>query len=217
MTENTFNIQYDLTKKSKLRRFYESNKILIYVLAFIMVMLLGYLSFHLENSERKKVLASNKYVKAKIYLDQGKQSDSLKILKNVIYANDSVYSPLSFFLILNQNLIKDNKEISTLFNHLLENNNFKGEMENLLIYKKALFNSNIIDESSLLNEIKPLLNKEDSIWTAHALLLLGDYFLSKKEYIKAREFYEKIILIESLENNLLNQAKSQIASIPNEK
>lgn len=217
MTENTFNIQYDLTKKSKLRRFYESNKILIYVLAFIMVMLLGYLSFHLENSERKKVLASNKYVKAKIYLDQGKQSDSLKILKNVIYANDSVYSPLSFFLILNQNLIKDNKEISNLFNHLLENNNFKGEMENLLIYKKALFNSNIIDESSLLNEIKPLLNKEDSIWTAHALLLLGDYFLSKKEYIKAREFYEKIILIESLENNLLNQAKSQIASIPNEK
>ena len=37
MPENLFETQYDLTKKSKLRVFYESNKILLY--SFILVVI----------------------------------------------------------------------------------------------------------------------------------------------------------------------------------
>ena len=216
MVDNLFEAQYDITKKSKLRKFYESNKILIYASALILIMSFGYLIYYVENSERKKILASNNYVKAKIYLDHEKEFEALKVLKNVIYANDPVYSSLCFFLILSEDLIDDKKEISTLYNYILENNNFEKEMKNLLIYKKSLFNSNDIDESSLLKELKPLLNNKNSIWTPHALLLLGDYFLSKKEYIKATEFYEKVLSIPNLEENLHNQALSQIALISND-
>jgi tetratricopeptide (TPR) repeat protein len=116
---------------------------------------------------------------------------------------------------MNQNLINDYKELSDLFNHLLGNNKFSKEVKNLLIYKKALLDSNYVSESELLESMKPILNTE-TIWKPHALLLLGDYFVSKKEYIKAIEFYQKIFTIKNLHNDLYNHARFQLTLITNE-
>ena len=54
------------------------------------------------------------------------------------------------------------------------------------------------------------------MWKPHALLLLGDYFMSKKENIKAIEFYQKIFSIPNLQKNLYDRAKSQLDLISNE-
>ena len=215
MTENFFEAQYDLTKKSKMKKFYESNKILIFSSIFILIILFGSLSFYLENKEGKKILLSENYIQAKFYLDNGNKSEALNILRKVIFSNDSTYSTLSFFLMLNQNLITDYKEISSLYDHLLENNKFEKELRNLLIYKKALFDSNFIVESELLETIKPLINT-DTLWKPHALLLLGDYFMSKGENIKAIEFYQQILSINNLRKDLYDQAKSQLVIIAHE-
>ena len=215
MAENFFEAQYDVTKKSKIKKFYESNKILIFSSILILIISFGSLSFYLERKESKKILLSENYVQAKFYLENGNKSEALNTLKKVIFANDSTYSTLSFFLILNQNLISDYKEISILYDHLLENNKFEKELRNLLIYKKALFISNSIIESELLETIKPLLNT-DTLWKPHALLLLGDYFMSKGENIKAIEFYQQILSINNLHKDLYNQAKSQLVIITHE-
>ena len=215
MAENFFEAQYDVTKKSKIKKFYESNKILIFSSILILIISFGSLSFYLESKESKKILLSENYVQAKFYLENGNKSEALNTLKKVIFANDSTYSTLSFFLILNQNLISDYKEISILYDHLLENNKFEKELRNLLIYKKALFISNSIIESELLETIKPLLNS-DTLWKPHALLLLGDYFMSKGENIKAIEFYQQILSINNLHKDLYNQAKSQLVIITHE-
>ena len=215
MAENLFEAQYDLTKKSRIKKFYESNKIFIFSLILILIILFGSLSFYLENQERKKILLSENYIQAKIYLENGNKNEALNTLKKVIFANDSTYSTLSFFLILNQNLISDYKEISALYDHLLENNNFEKELRNLLIYKKSLFSSNSVSEIELLETIKPLLNT-DTLWKPHALLLLGDYFMSKGENIKAIEFYQQILSINNLHKDLYNQAKSQLVIITHE-
>ena len=215
MPENFFEVQYDITKKSKIKKFYESNKILIFSSILILIISFGSLSFYLESKESKKILLSENYVQAKFYLENGNKSEALNTLKKVIFANDSTYSTLSFFLILNQNLISDYKEISILYDHLLENNKFEKELRNLLIYKKALFISNSIIESELLETIKPLLNT-DTLWKPHALLLLGDYFMSKGENIKAIEFYQQILSINNLHKDLYNQAKSQLVIITHE-
>ena len=215
MTENFFEAQYDLTKKSKIKKFYESNKILIFSSIFILIILFGSLSFYLEIKKGKKILLSENYIQAKFYLENGNKSEALNILKKVIFANDPTYSTLSFFLMLNQNLISDYKEISSLYDHLLENNKFEKELRNLLIYKKALFDSNFIIESELLETIKPLLNT-DTLWKPHALLLLGDYFMSKGENIKAIEFYQQILSINNLRKDLYDQAKSQLVIITHE-
>ena len=215
MTENLFEARYDITKKSKLRKFYESNKILIFSSIFILIILFGSFSFYLENKEKKRVLLSENYLQAKIYLEEGDKSKAIDILKEVIFANDPTYSTLCLFLIMNQNLIADYKELSSLFDHLLSNNKFSKEVKNLLIYKKALLNSNFVNESELLESIRPLLNTE-TLWKPHALLLLGDYFVSKGEYIKAIEFYQEILTIKNLHNNFYNYVKSQLSIIANE-
>ena len=209
MTENLFETQYNITKKSKLKRFYESNKILIYSSVLILIIFFVSISLYLESKEKKRILLSENYVQAKIYLENGKKIEAINILKSVIFANDSTYSPLCFFLILNQDLISDFKEISILFEHLLENNKFDKEIRNLLVYKKALFDSNFVSESELLKGMEPLLNTQETLWKPHALLLLGDY-------LKAREFYIQILTISNLHKDLYYQAKSQLEFITND-
>ena len=118
MTNNLFETQYDLTKKSKIKIFYESYKIFIYSLIVLLVIFIASFSYYTDNKEKKKILLSEDYVKAKIYLANGRKSEALEILKNIVQANDSAYSTLSFFLILNRNLINDREEVLNLFNHL---------------------------------------------------------------------------------------------------
>ena len=215
MAENFFKTQYDITSRSRIKKFYQSNKILIFSSILILIILIVSSSLYLESKERKKILLSENYIQAKFYLDNGNKYEALNTLKEVIFANDPVYSTLSLFLILNHNLIVDYKEISLFFDHLLENNKFEKELRNLLIYKKALFNSNFVAESELLETIKPLLNT-DTLWKAHGLKLLGDYFMSKGENIKAIEFYQQILSIYNLHKDLYDQARSQLVAIANE-
>jgi len=215
MTENLFEAQYDLTKKSKMKKFYESNKVLIFSSVSILIILLGFLTFYFEKQERKKILLSENYIQAKIYIESGNKNDALNTLKKIIFANDPTYSTLSLFLIVNQNLIREPKEISALYDHLLENIKLEKELSNLLIYKKALINSNSVNEAELLETIKPLVNTE-TLWKPHALLLLGDFFMSKGEKIKAAEFYKKILTINNLHKDLYDQAKSQLVNINHE-
>ena len=126
MNEDLIEAQYDITKKSKLRRLYESNKILIFSSIFVFAIFLISFSVYFENKEKNKILLSENYVQAKIYLEN--KNKALSILKKVIFANDSTYSTLCFFLVLNENLVSDYKELSILFDHLLDYNKFEKEI-----------------------------------------------------------------------------------------
>ncbi len=81
MKENLFEAQYDLTKKSKLKKFYESNKILIFSFGLILIILFSSFSLYLESREKKKILLSENYIQAKIYLEQGNKKRATNILR----------------------------------------------------------------------------------------------------------------------------------------
>jgi len=215
MNENLFEAQYDVTKKSKLKKFYETNKILIFSSILILIIAIASVSFYSETKEKKKILLADDYLTAKVYLENGDRNEVKNILKTIIFANDSTYSTLSLFLLLNENLIVDQGELSKLFDHVLENNKFEKEVKNLIIFKKALFQSNFVSELELLDAVKPLINTE-TVWKPHALLLLGDYFASKKEYLKAKEFYVQILSLKNLHKELYNHARSQLIFITND-
>ena len=215
MSDNLFEAQYDVTKKSKLKKFYELNKIIIFSSIFIIIVFIGSFSFYLDNQEKKKVLLSENYLQAKIFLEKEDTESAINLLKEVIFADDPTYSSLSLFLIINQNLITDNKELLNLFDHLLDNNKFSKEVKNLLIYKKALLSSNFVNEHELLESIRPLINSETE-WKSHALILLGDYFVSKGENTKAVEFYQEILTMKNLQKDFYNHASLQLAAITNE-
>ena len=67
----------------------------------------------------------------------------------------------------------------------------------------------------MLEVTKPLINSE-SYWKPHALLLIGDYFAYKKEYVKAKEFYTQVLSLKNLHAELYQQASSQLILIENE-
>ena len=215
MDENLFEARYDVTKKSKLKKFYETNKILIISIVLILIIAVASITFYSEAKEKKKILLAEDYLSAKVYLENGDRNKVENILKTIIFANDSTYSTLSLFLILDENLINDHEELSNLFVHVLENNKFEKEIKNLIIFKKALFQSSFVSELELLESVKPLINTE-TVWKPHALLLLGDYFASKKEYLKAEKFYVQILSLKNLHKELYNQARSQLIFITNE-
>ena len=215
MNENLFEAQYDVTKKTKLRKFYETNKILIFSTALILIIAIASVSFYLEAQEKKKKILSDNYIEAKVYLENGDNNRAKNILKTVIFADDGTYSVLSLFLILNSDLILEQNELSNLFDHVLENNKFEKEVKNLIIFKKALFQSNFVSELELLEALKPLINVE-TLWKPQALLLLGDYFVSKKEYLKAKEFYVQVLSLKNLHKELYEHAGSQLVLITND-
>ena len=165
--------------------------------------------------EKKKIFLSENFIKSKIYLEDGEKNKAKNILREIIYANDATYSTLSLFLILDEELIVEKEVLLSLFNHVLENNRFENELKNLLIYKKALFQSNFANELEMVESVKLLINAE-TLWKPHALLLLGDYFVSKKEYLKAKGFYMQILSLKNLNKELYNQARSQLMLIAND-
>jgi len=215
MDEIIVQSEVQLTKKEKILKFYNKNKISIFSLLSLVLVIVIAVIFYIESQEKKKKIIAQNYVSAKIYLEKNDKIKAKNILKKIVYSDSSIYSSLSFYLLLNENLIDSKSEKSELFTYILKNNNFNNEIKDLIIFKKALFESNFINESDLLISLNPLIN-EDSIWKPHALLLLGDYFYSKNEFNKAREFYSKILLLKNINNKFYKQSKSQLTLMAND-
>ena len=64
-------------------------------------------------------------------------------------------------------------------------------------------------ENALIAILKPVINS-DSFWKPHSLLLLGDYFLSKGEKQKAKDFYSQIFKSQISDKNIFNQAQQRM-------
>lgn len=215
MNENLFETQYDVTKKSKFRRLYDANKLLIFSTLFVLIITSISFSFYTVSREKKQILLADNYMVAIFYLQNNERDKGRKILKEIILANNRTYSTLSLFLILDEDLVDDQREISNLFDHLLANNKFEQEVKNLIIFKKTLFLSNFANELEMVENAKQLINT-NTLWKPHALLLLGDYFSSKKQYLKAKEFYVQILSLQNLNMELYEQARSQLLVITND-
>lgn len=215
MNENIIQTKYDVTKKSKIREFYDLYKIYIFLfIAATIISIASYIAIS-EIKNNKKIDLSNKYISAKIFLDNRENEKAKKILSKIIYENDSTYSTLSLFLLIEENLINNQKEISNLFDYLLINCKFEEELKNLVIFKKAMHQSSYVNENNLLKTLKPLISKEN-FWKPHALLLIGNYYLEKNEKNKAREFFQTIMLLKNLNNDFYQKARNQLILIENE-
>jgi len=215
MNENTIQSQEAITLKSKLINFFNKNKILFYSILSILTIIIIVIFLYISIKEKREKLLVESYIEAKIFIEHNQREKAKEVLKTIIESKHKTYSPLSFFLLLSEDLITDDAELSIFFNNLLENNKIDKEIKNLIIFKQALFHSNFSNESELLKIINPLLNKE-TIWKPHALLLMGDYFASKKEYSKAKEFYTQIFSIKNLNIDFYKKARSQLAIVSNE-
>ena len=73
------------------------------------------------------------------------------------------------------------------FDEIIVNSKLDVETKNLFIFKKTVFIGDDIKESELLSNLKPIL-KSDSLWRDTVSDYIKKYYLSKGEFIKAKEF-----------------------------
>jgi hypothetical protein len=83
------------------------------------------------------------------------------------------------------------------------------EIKNLIIYKKALYNADSSEENELLEILKPITNS-DSIWKSQALYLLAEYFYSKDEKQKSKEFFNQILQLENSNSDIVTEAQKRL-------
>ena len=72
-----------------------------------------------------------------------------------------------------------------------------------------MYNADNIDENRLLEILKPLINSE-SVWKTHSLYLMAEYFYSKNEKLKAKEFFNQIIILENANQDLKIEAQKRL-------
>ncbi|MDA9062382.1 hypothetical protein N9K40_00310 [Candidatus Pelagibacter sp.] len=197
------------TRNEKIFNFFINNKKnLIVGFSIILVVIIGFLSMK-EVKERNKIKLANQFNITTInFKDEDKQT-TIDQLTKLINENDSTYSPLALYFLIDNNLIDNKKEINSLFNKLINETNLDEEIKNLIIYKKALFNSDFSSESDLLQTLSPIINSE-SIWKSHSLYLLGEYFYSKGEKQKSKEFFNQILTLANSNSDVRVKSQKRI-------
>jgi predicted negative regulator of RcsB-dependent stress response len=197
------------TRNEKIKIFFiENKKLLISISTFLILILTSFYSYEIYKNRHIERL-SNKYNNAVIDYEYGEKSKTILSMKEVIGDKNTTYSPLALYFLIDNNLINDQEEINKLFDILIEETSLEKEIKNLIIYKKALFNSESRSENDLLKILKPIINSE-SIWKSHALYLLGEYFYSKNEKQKAKEFFNQILISKNSNSDIKIESQKRI-------
>ena len=100
------------------------------------------------------------------------------------------------YFIIDNELISEKNTINELFDIIIDETPLDKEIKNLNIYKKALYNADDSNENDLLNILNPLI-KSESVWKSHALYLMAEFFYSKNEKQKSKEFFNQILNLEN--------------------
>ena len=197
------------TRNERIKNFIINNKkkLISLIIAFI-ILIISFYSYQIYLDKKREDI-SNRYNSAIIDYEAANKSKIIPILKDIIDAKDATYSPLALYFIIDNNLINDKGEINSFFDILIDKTSLDIEIKNLIIYKKALFNADQINEIELLNILNPLLNS-DSVWKSHALYLVAEFFYSKGEKQKSKDFFEKIVSTENSNTDILTSAKRRL-------
>jgi len=197
------------TRNQKIKNFITGNKkVLLFSLIIIILTILGFYSFQIFQNRNLESI-SNKYNNAIIAHKNGDSSKVITEMKQVVEFKNSTYSPLAIYYLIDENLIKNRNEINDLFDILINKTSLEDEIKNLIIYKKALYNADNISESELINILKPVINSK-SVWKSHGLYLLAEYFYSKDEKQKSKEFFNQILNTENANPDIVQETQKRL-------
>ena len=197
------------SRSEKVRNFFVNNKNkIISLVVILIVVLVGAFSFEKYQTNKKKEI-SNKFNSTTISHSEKTKELTAKKLIEIINEQDPTYSPLALYFIIDNQLISNDSEINSYFDILIDEISLDKEIKNLVIYKKALFNADQAQESELLNMLNPLI-KSESVWKSHALYLMAEYFYSKDQKQKSKEFFNQIVSLENSNSDIKLQAEKRL-------
>ena len=197
------------TRNEKIKNFFVNNKNkIISGIIILIIIIVGVFSYDKYLINKKKDI-SDSYNSIIIDYSEKTKEKTANSLIEIINKKDPTYSPLSLYFIIDNNLVSDQSRINSLFDILINDTSLDSEINNLIIYKKALFNADNAQESDLLNMLNPLINSK-SVWKSHSLYLMAEYFYANNQKQKAKEFFNQIIALENSNPDIRLQAEKRL-------
>ena len=197
------------TRNEKIKNFFINNKkALITTLSIILILLISFFTLD-EIKKRNKIKIANQFNLVVVNYKTAEISQTIAKLTDIINKQDVTYSPLALYFLIDNNLIDQQNKINALFDVLINITSLKKEIKNLIIYKKALYNSDLASENELISILNPIIASE-SIWKSHSLYLLAEYFYYKNEKLKAKEFFNQILTLTNSNNEIKLKTQKRI-------
>ena len=196
------------TRIEKVKNFFSNNfKKLASSLVLILLVLFSYFGYQEYKKRAKLEIAEiyNQITLKKVTIENTKEIEQLI---KIIEEKDPIYSALSLYFIIENDLVNDQNEINNFFDLVIKSQEEK-EIKNLIIFKKAMYNADTISENELLDIVNPIL-KSGSIWKSHALLLMADYFEHNNNLIKSKDFLEEIVNSKTVNNEIKIEAERRL-------
>jgi hypothetical protein len=180
------------TRQEKVKNFVVNNKNkIISTIVILVIILVSAYSFDSYKTNKKKEI-SNKFNSTTLSHSDNTKKLTIQNLVEIINEQDPTYSPLSLYFIIDNKLISNQSEINSYFDILIE--------------KTSLDEA---QESDLLNILNPLINSK-SVWKSHALYLMAEYFYSKDQKQKSKEFFNQIVILEDANPDIKLQAQKRL-------
>lgn len=197
------------TRNDKIKNFFIKNKkkIIISILVIILT-IFGYFIYE-DFNKKNKIKLANRYNIVKMNFISENKSMVANELISIVHEKDRTYSPLALYFLIDNNIIDDKNKINELFDTVINETSLEKEIKNLLIYKKALFNSDFESENNLITILKPIINS-NSIWKSHALYLMAEYFYFKNEKQKSKDFFDQIITLENANSKIKRETQKRL-------
>ena len=197
------------TRNEKIKNFFVNNKNkIISGIIILIIIIVGVFSYDKYLINKKKDI-SDSYNSIIIDYSEKTKEKTASSLIEIINKKDPTYSPLSLYFIIDNNLVSDQSRINSLFDILINDTSLDSEINNLIIYKKALYNADNAKESDLLSMLNPL-NNSKSVWKSHSLYLMAEYFYANNQKQKAKEFFNQIIALENSNPDIRLQAEKRL-------
>jgi len=197
------------TRNEKIKNFFVNNKNkIISVIIFLIIIIVGAFSYDKYLTDKKKEI-SDKFNSITIDYSEKTKEKTTNGLIEIVNERDPTYSPLSLYFIIDNNLVSDQAMVNSLFDTLIKDTSLDTEINNLIIYKKALYNADNSQESDLLKMLNPLINSK-SVWKSHSLYLMAEYFYANNQKQKAKEFFNQIIALENSNPDIRLQAEKRL-------
>ena len=197
------------TRKEKIKVFFVKNAKKIIILISTLVLILFWYFVFQEFEKKNKIKLADRYNFAKIEFISGDKNKVKNELIDIVNEKDRAYSPLALYFLIDNNIISENKKINELFDTIINETSLEKEIKNLVIYKKALFNSDFESENNLIKILNPIISS-DSVWKSHALYLMAEYFYYKNHKQKSKEFFNQILTLENSNQNIKIEAEKRL-------
>ena len=197
------------TRNEKIKNFFVNNtKKLIIAISAIVLIIFGYFIYE-DLKKKNKIKLANRYNLVTIKFISGDKNKFENELIDIVNEKDRTYSPLALYFLIDNNIVNENKKINELFDVVINETSLEEEIKNLVIYKKALFNSDFESENNLIQILNPVINS-DSAWKSHALYLMAEYFYYKNQRQKSKEFFNKILTLENSNQNIKIESQKRL-------